>query len=116
MGDFPQLGKNGHRNPVRLTWGKPGHLTLTLRDSDITGVQIDVPVTTTGQPPAISLQPKFLADALTIGPTLRLIDGISPIKTTDPSGSFCVLMPWRCVAEEAGEVVDGKAVAPAVAA
>ena len=30
---------------VRLTWDKPGHLTLTLRDSDTTAARIDVPVT-----------------------------------------------------------------------
>jgi hypothetical protein len=43
--------------------------------------------------------PKFLADALAIGPTLRLIDGLSPGMTSDPSGTFCVIMPCRCVAE-----------------
>jgi len=53
------------------------------------------------------IKPKFLADALTIGSTLRLIDGISPVKATDPSGNFCVLMPWRCVAEDAPEAGGG---------
>ena len=81
-----------------------------------TGAQIQVPVTITGQPPAISFAPKFLADALAIGATLRLIDGISPVKTTDPSGNFCVLMPWRCVAEDAPEAAAGNAAVPAVAA
>ena len=101
---------------VRLTWGKPGHLTLTLRDSETTGAQIQVPVTVTGQPPAISFAPGFLADALAIGSTLSLIDGVSPVKATDPSGSFCVLMPWRCVAEDAPEAAAGNVTAQAVAA
>jgi len=36
---------------------------------------------------------------------------------SDPaSGNFCVLMPWRCVAEEAVEAGVGKALAPGVAA
>ena len=91
-------GKGSWKNPVRLTWGKPGHLTLTLRDSDGTGTHIHVPVTITNRPPAISLDPTFLADALEIGSTLRLIDGISPGMTTDATGNFCVLMPCRCVA------------------
>jgi len=103
---------------VRLTWKNPGHLTLTLtlRDSDTPGAQIHVPVSITGQPPAISFKPKVLADALAIGSTLRLIDGMSPIKATDPSGSFCVLTPWRCVAEDAAESAAGHASAPGVAA
>jgi len=56
-----------------------------------------------------------LIEGLTIGATPRLIDGISSIKPSDPSGSICVLMPCMCVAEEAGEVRVGKATAPAVA-
>jgi len=99
----------GKGDSVRLIRKNPGHLTLTLRDSDTAGAQIQVPVTITGQPPAISFQPKFLADALAIGATLHLIDGISPIKTNDPAGGFCVLMPWRCVAEDVPEASAGSA-------
>jgi len=111
------LGKNGHRNPVRLTWDKPGHLTLTLRDSDETGATIHVPASISGegQPPVIAFAPGYLAEALAIGSTLRLIDGISPGMAFDPaSGNFCVLMPWRCVAEE--EVETGQVQTPGVAA
>ena len=104
------------KNSVRLTWKNPGHLTLTLRDSETTGAQIHVPVLINGQPPAISFAPGFLADALTIGSTLRLIDGISPVKATDPSGNFCVLMPGRFVAEDAPEAAVGNVTSPAVAA
>ena len=108
---------DGKGNSVRLTWDKPGHLTLTLRDSDTTAARIDVPVTTTGQPPVIAFGPAYLADALAIGSTLRLIDGLSPGMAVDPSsGNFCVLMPCRCVAEDAPEAAVGNASAPAVAA
>ena len=51
----------------------------------------------------IAFAPGYLADALAIGPTLRLIDSLSPGMTTDPSGTFCVIMPCRCVAEDAPE-------------
>ena len=63
---------------------------------------MQVPVITTGVLPAISFSPQFLADALAIGSTLRLIDGISPGLVTDPAvENYCVLMPCRCVAEDA---------------
>jgi len=107
---------DGKRHPVRLTWEKPGHVTLTLRDSDETGAHIHVPVTLSGEgrPPVIAFAPGYLAEALTIGSTLRLVDGISPGMASDPaSGSFCVIMPCRCVAEEVGV---GQALAPCVAA
>jgi hypothetical protein len=107
---------DGKRNSVRLTWDKPGHLTLTLRDSDTTDALIHVPVSITGLPPVIAFAPGYLADALTIGPTLRLIDGISPGMASSPSGNFCVLMPQRCVTEDAPEVDVKQAKAPAKAA
>ena len=107
---------DGKRNSVRLTWDKPGHLTLTLRDSDTTDALIHVPVSITGQPPVIAFAPGYLADALTIGPTLRLIDGMSPGMASSPSGNFCVLMPQRCVPEDAPEVDVKQAKAPAKAA
>ncbi|MEI6607965.1 MAG: transposase, partial [Verrucomicrobiota bacterium] len=98
---------DGKRNSVRLTWDKPGHLTLTLRDSDTTDALIHVPVSITGKPPVIAFAPGYLADALAIGPTLRLIDGLRPGMTTSTPtgqpGAFCVIMPCRCVAEDAPE-------------
>jgi len=111
-------GKDGHGNSVRLTWEKPGHLTLTLRDSDETDSHIHVPVSISGegQPPVIVFAPGYLADALAIGPTLRLIDGLSPGMASDPSGNFCVLMPCRCTGEDASEVGAKQASAPAKAA
>ena len=110
-------GKNGHGNYVRLTWEKPGHLTLTLRSSDDTDSHIHVPVTISGEsrPPVIAFAPGYLADAFEIGSTLRLIDGLSPGMASDPSGSFCVLMPCRCVAEAGPEQVAQTQV-PAIAA
>ena len=111
-------GKGGHGNYVRLTWDKPGHLTLTLRDSNATDSHIQVPVSISGEskPPVIAFAPGYLADALTIGPTLRLIDGLSPGMTSDPSGPYCVLMPCRCTGEDAPEVGAEQAAVPAIAA
>ena len=83
------------------------HLTLTLRGSGETGATIHVPVSISGesQPPAIAFAPGYLASTFTIGSTLHLIDGLSPGMTVDQaSGNFCVLMPCRCVAEDAPEV------------
>jgi DNA polymerase III sliding clamp (beta) subunit (PCNA family) len=114
-------GKGGHGNYVRLTWEKPGHLTLTLRDSEETDSHIHVPVTISGEgkPPVTAFPPGQLADALAIGSTLRLIDGLSPGMASDPSGNFCVLMPCRCTGEDAPEVgveQAAKASVPAIAA
>jgi DNA polymerase-3 subunit beta len=100
-------GKGGHGNSVRLTWKTPDHLTLTLRGSDTDSatatsatLQVPVSISAEGQPPAISFNPKHLADALVIGSTLRLIDGITPGVVTDPvSGNYCLIMPCRFVAE-----------------
>jgi hypothetical protein len=54
-------GKNGHGNYVRLTWEKPGHLTLTLRDSDDTDSHIHVAVSISGEsrPPVIAFAPGY---------------------------------------------------------
>jgi len=92
----------GKSNTVRLTWGRPGPLTLTHRDQDSdAAATMQVPVITSGVLPAISFSPQFLADALVIGSTLRLIDSISPGLVTDPSvENYCVLMPCRCVVED----------------
>jgi DNA polymerase III sliding clamp (beta) subunit (PCNA family) len=118
-------GKGGigsHRNSVRLTWDKPGHLTLTLRDSNETDSHIHVPVTISREckPPVIAFAPGYLANAIAIGSTLRLIDGLSPGMTSDPSGPFCVIMPCRCTGEGAPEVGAEQAAAqtqvPAIAA
>ena len=122
------VGKGGNGDgkvTVRLSWEKPGNLTLTLRDSAATAARVDVPVTTTGQPPVIAFGPAYLADALAIGSTLRLIDGLSPGMAVDQSsGAFCVLMPCRytkAVAGDApevgvGQVAQATASAPAIAA
>jgi len=60
--------------------------------------------------------PKYLAEALAIGPVLRLIDGISPGLTTGPSGCFCVIMPCRFTGEVADAEAKATAPAPAMAA
>jgi hypothetical protein len=47
----------------------------------------------------ISFNPAYLAGALEIGSTLRLVDRLNPGMTTDPSGNFCVIMNLRTRAE-----------------
>jgi len=108
----------GKSSSVRLTWGRPGPLTLTYRDRDTDAVvaTMQVPVITSGVLPAISFSPQFLADALVIGSTLRLTDDLSPGLITDPSGNYCVLMPCRCVAEAVTEDAAGKTTSQAMAA
>jgi hypothetical protein len=77
---------------------------------------IQVPVITSGVLPAISFSPQFLADAIVIGSTLRLSDGLSPGLVTDPSGNYCVLMPCRGVTEAVTEEAADKSTAQAMAA
>jgi DNA polymerase-3 subunit beta len=106
----------GKSNSVRLTWEKPGHLTLTHHDYETMGATIQVPVTTEGQPPAMAFDPRYLADAFEIGATLRLVDSLNPGMTTDPSGNFCVLMSLRFSEDIAMEEGTSGTPAPAIAA
>lgn len=106
----------GKSNSVRLTSETPGHLTLTHRDYDTVGATLQVPVTTEGQPPAIAFDPKYLADAIEIGPTLRLVDKLNPGMATGPSGNFCLLMNLRFTEETATEDAASETPAPAIAA
>jgi len=104
---------DGRSPTVRLTWKTPGHLTLTRWESGTAQATIRVPVSVSGkdQPPAISFNSRRLADALTIGNTLRLIDGMSPGMMADASGKYCVIMPCRVtdeITEPAEEVADGR--------
>jgi DNA polymerase-3 subunit beta len=119
---------DGRSPTVRLTWQHPGHLTLTHWDYDTAKSTIRVPVTTSGEgrPPAISLSPRYLADALVIGSTLRFVDGMTPAVATDPSsGNYCLVMPCRFTeeAEDGAEMkpettapAGGNAPVPAIAA
>ncbi|MEI7910652.1 MAG: DNA polymerase III subunit beta [Verrucomicrobiota bacterium] len=96
----------GRSPAVRLTWKTPGHLTLTHWDSGTAQANIQVPVSVSGEPQAISFNPRYLAKALAIGTTLRLTDGISPGMITDASGNYCVIMPCRCIDEIADEPAE----------
>jgi DNA polymerase-3 subunit beta len=107
---------SGKSNSVRLTWETPGHLTLTHREYDTIGATIQLPVTIEGQPPEIAFDPKYLADALEIGPTLRLVDKLNPGMATSPSGNFCVLMSQRFTEETPGVETASETPAPAMAA
>jgi hypothetical protein len=104
----------GQSNSVRLIWETPGHLTLTHREYDTIGATIQLPVTIEGQPPEIAFDPKYLADAIEIGPTLRLVDKLNPGLATSPSGNFCVLMSQRFTEETVNEEATSET--PAVAA
>jgi DNA polymerase-3 subunit beta len=106
----------GKSNSVRLTCETPGHLTLIHRDYDTVGATIQVPVTTEGEPPEIAFDPMYLADALEIGPTLRLVDKLSPGMATSPSGNFCVLMNQRFSEETRTDQRTSETPTPAVAA
>ena len=104
------------RVAARLTWETAGHMTLTHHDYDTVGATIAVSVTTEGQPPEIAFDPKYLADALEIGPTLRLVDKLNPGMATSPSGNFCVLMSQRFTEETAKVETARKTPPPAIAA
>jgi DNA polymerase-3 subunit beta len=106
----------GKSNSVRLTWEKPGHLTLTHHDYETMWATIQVPVTTEGRPPAMAFDPRYLADALEIGATLRLVDSLNPRMTTDRSGNFCVLMSQRFTEEPVTGQATIETPAPAKAA
>ena len=106
----------GRSSSVRLTWETPGHLTLTHRNCDTVGATITIPVTTEGRPPETAFDPKYLADALEIGPTLRLVDKLNPGMATSPSGNFCVLMSQRFTGETPGVETASETPAPAMAA
>ena len=106
----------GKSNSVRLTWETPGQLTLTHRDYDTIGATIQVPVTTEGQPPESAFDPKYLADALEIGPTLRLVDKLNPGMAISPSGNFCMLMSLRFTEETTKEETTSESPTPAIAA
>jgi DNA polymerase-3 subunit beta len=102
----------GRLNSVRLTWEKPGHLTLTHRDYDTIGATISVPVTIEGKPPVIAFDPGYLADALEIGATLRLVDSLNPGMATDSSGNFCLIMNQRVDPESVTEDAASKTPVP----
>ncbi len=106
----------GKSNSVRLTCEPPGHLTLTHRDYDTVGATIQVPATTEGEPPEIAFNPEYLADALEIGPTLRLVDKLNPGMATGPSGNFCLLMSLRFTEETVTEEAASETPAHAIAA
>lgn len=84
-----------HGSAVNLSWEKKGHLTLTQRSAPDASAVLRVAVEIKGNPPPIAFYPLFLADALDIGSTLCLSDGLSPGICRHPSGRFCVIIPIR---------------------
>ena len=95
---------------------------FTPEDGGLLIATIVVPVTIEGLPPAISFDPKYLADAIAIGATLRLVDGMNPGMATGPSGNYCIIMPQRFsgheeqVSSHAGNPVQTPAPGSAIAA
>ena len=77
---------------------------------------VHVPVTTEGQPPEMAFDPKYLADAIEIGPTLRLMDKLNPGMAISTSGNFCVLMSQRFTEETAKEEAASETPTPAMVA
>ena len=86
----------GTRDSVHLSWEKRGQLTLTQRTESNGAAVLRVPVEIHGNPPLIAFAPRLLADALEIGSTLCLRDGMTPGVCRHPSGRFCLVMPCRC--------------------
>ena len=85
------------RTSVLLSWEKRGQLTITQRgESNSAAAVLRVPVEIHGTPPLIAFAPRLLADALEIGSTLCLSDGMTPGVCRHPSGRFCLIMPCRC--------------------
>jgi len=97
------------RDAVRLSWEKRGQLTLTRTTESSGTAVLRVPVEIHGNPPVIAFSPRYLADALEIGSTLCLSDGLTPGVCRHPSGRFCLIMPCRVtgeVADVGGEKAD----------
>ena len=89
------------RDAVRLSWEKRGQLTLTQSTESNGTAVLRVPVEIHGNPPVIAFNPRYLADALEIGSTLCLGDGLTPGVCRHPGGRFCVIMPCRVTGEVA---------------
>jgi len=85
----------GTSTAVDLARGKRGVLVLAHANRDGAASTIEVPVETTGEPPPVSLDPSFLADALEIASTLWITDSLSPVVARRADGIFCVVMPRR---------------------
>jgi DNA polymerase III sliding clamp (beta) subunit (PCNA family) len=62
---------------------------------------VEVPVKTRGKVPPLQLEPRYLATALTLGPTLCFLDSLSPLVVRgdeargDEAGALGVVMPMR---------------------
>jgi hypothetical protein len=82
-------------NHVRLSFETPGHLTLTHGNRDQVAGSLQVPITIQGQPAVMCFDPKYLADALEFGATLRLGGDLHLGMVGEPSGEFCLLMSRR---------------------
>jgi hypothetical protein len=67
-------------------------------------------------PPPIAFDPRYLADALEIGSTLCLSDGLTPGVCCHPRGRFSLIMPRRFTGEAADAGGKTATATPAMAA
>lgn len=89
------LAKGGKEAAVILRPTKRGHLELNHASGTNHASRIEVPAEITGQPQPVALNAAYLADALTIAPTLWFIDEMSPVVARRLDGTLCVVMPMR---------------------
>ncbi|MCH7225025.1 hypothetical protein [Haloferula sp. A504] len=89
------LSKGGKEASVILRPGKRGHLELAHAPDTSHASRIEVPAEITGKPQPVALNAAYLADALTIAPTLWFIDEMSPVVARRLDGTLCVVMPIR---------------------
>ncbi len=89
------MHRTGKEVAVELRPVRRGQLELSHALGTSHASRIEVPADMTGQPKPVALNAGYLADALTIAPTLWLIDEISPVVARRLDGTLCVVMPMR---------------------
>ncbi|MCH7227970.1 hypothetical protein [Haloferula sp. A504] len=94
------LAKGGKEVAVELRPAKRGHLELSHAPGTSHASRIEVPADITGKPQPVALNAAYLADALTIAPTLWFIDEMSPVVARRLDDTLCVVMPMRLGASD----------------
>ncbi len=94
--DWLRAVSKGHKEAsVELCPARRGHLELSHAPGTSHASRIEVPVDITGKPQPVALNATYLADALTIAPTLWFVDEMSPVVARRLDGTLCVVMPMR---------------------
>lgn len=90
------LSLKGASACVQLGWDGPNHLSLTARNARVAAVTtFELPVELEGRAFPVFLTPSNLANALTIGCTMRFAGPGMPCLVTGPAGETCAIMPRR---------------------